>query len=104
MPEQHSVHSRGSGGTVSNSVTGHVGSLIQAGDVYGGIDMRGPGPALIQTGPANPASAPQVQVPLPSDLVTDMAEFLQRVSSADLGRRSTDADRLHQRLAQATVR
>lgn len=102
MTERQSTFPTGHRGTVSNSVTGSVGgTLIQAGDIRGTLSFGdGPGlPSIVQVGPDNdfepePASA----VAMTAQLAADIEAYLEQMSGADLGQRSSRASELLQEL------
>jgi hypothetical protein len=103
MTDQHSVYPSGHRGVVNNSVTGHVGgTVIQAGDIRGGLDFSGgPGVApFVQVG-GNEQSAggsSPVEVMLTAQLAEEIEMYLEQMSSADLGQRSSRAENLLQQL------
>lgn len=103
MTDQHSVYPSGHRGVVSNSVTGHVGgALVQAGDIHGGLDFSGnPGVApFVQVGGSEESAGGSslVEVMLTAQLAEEIETYLEQMSAADLGQRSSLAENLLRQL------
>jgi hypothetical protein len=71
-------------GTVSNVVSGSVGTLIQAGDVRGGIWMGDDGPRVVQTSGVDDVHG---EIGVPAGLVGELSALLQQIQDGDLGQR-----------------
>lgn len=102
MTERQSVFPTGHRGVVSNSVTGSVGgTLIQAGDIRGSLSFAdGPGlPGIVQVGPGNEFEVdPSSAIAVTAQLASDIKAYLEQMSAADLGQRSSRASELLQEL------
>lgn len=98
MTERHGAFPTGHRGVVNNSVTGTVGgTLIQAGDITGGLTFGdGPGlPSIVQVGQGNDYQAVvSSPVEVTAQLAADIETYLEQMSDADLGQRSSRASEL----------